>query len=148
MSYKENLSNTIVLVNGPNLDRLGKRSSVYGNFTLAEIESCVEHYLRGCSVELKSFQSNCEGALINYINEHNKCSGLILNPGALMIAGWALRDALIDYTNPWIEVHISNIFSREDFRHHSILAALSSGFIAGMGKQGYLLAAQYLVSGI
>lgn len=137
--------NKLLLLNGPNLSRLGKRNiQIYGTKTLAEIERSVKAEIEPYEFELIAYQSNSEGDLVDALEEYNFVKGAIINPGALMMYGWSLRDALEDFTPPWIEVHISNIASREQFRHQSILSALSSGTIYGLGVYGYNLAAKAL----
>jgi 5-deoxy-5-amino-3-dehydroquinate dehydratase len=95
--------------------------------------------------QVDAFQSNHEGALIDYLEARREVDALVLNPGALMMNGWGLRDALEDFPAPWIEVHLSNIWSREPFRHTSILSPLAVGVVAGLGSEGYLLAAAALM---
>jgi 5-deoxy-5-amino-3-dehydroquinate dehydratase len=136
----------ILLLNGPNLGRLGERSpEIYGRMSLADIVCAVEETVGGKGFSLTSFQSESEAELIAVLQESRNSVGAIINPGALMIAGWSLRDALEDWPNPWIEVHISNIWKREAFRHQSILSPLSSGVIAGLGWRGYIHAAKSLL---
>lgn len=137
----------IAILNGPNLDRLGLREpEVYGHQTLADLE----HLLRsaaGDRADLFFLQSNHEGTLIDAINrlagEH--CSGIIINPGGLTHTSIALRDSLAGCGIPAIEVHISNIHRREDFRHHSFTAAACRGSILGLGLDGYRLALDHLL---
>lgn len=136
----------ILLLNGPNLGRLGERSpEIYGRMPFSDIVCAVEEAVAGKGFSLTSFQSESEAELIGALQESRNADGAIINPGALMIAGWSLRDALEEWPNPWIEVHISNIWKREAFRHQSILSPLSSGIIAGLGWKGYLLAAKSLM---
>lgn len=137
---------TLLLLNGPNLGRLGLRKpEVYGSKTLADIthEVTVVAAAQGWSV--RALQSNHEGELIDFVEANRDAAALIINPGALMMSGWALRDALEDYPGRWIEVHISNLFGREAFRHTSVIAPLCHGFIAGMGTDAYAVAASVLV---
>jgi len=140
----------ILLVNGPNLNLLGEREpEVYGRTTLAEIESMVRDACAGWNVEVRTFQSNHEGALIDFIQEHRKSTrGLILNLGALSHGSIALHDCLKAGTAPAVEVHISNIHAREEFRHRSLTAAACRGVIAGLGVRGYILAAEWLCAEI
>lgn len=135
----------ILLVNGPNLGILGRRQvHVYGTDTLADIERAVaEETAPG--YRLVSVQRDGEGELIGAIQDHYEAAGAIVNPGALMIAGWSLRDALESFPAPWIEVHLSNVLARESFRHESVTAALAAGVIAGFGAHGYRLAARALL---
>lgn len=135
----------LILVNGPNLGRLGTRKpEIYGTATLQDICADVRRTLPDDSWFLEAFQSNNEGEIIDFLEAHRDADGAIVNPGALMIAGWSLYDALEDFPAPWIEVHLSNIWRREAFRHQSILSPLSKGMIAGLGAVGYTLATQVL----
>ncbi|MEV6612043.1 type II 3-dehydroquinate dehydratase [Kutzneria sp. NPDC051319] len=137
----------LLLVNGPNLGILGRREpEVYGTDTLADIEGAVAAEIADRGWELVAVQRNCEGELIDHIQDNYDTVGAIVNPGALMIAGWSLRDALANYPRPWVEVHLSNVWAREAFRHDSVLAPLASGLIAGLGATGYVLAARALLT--
>lgn len=139
-------SRDLLLLNGPNLGRLGRRRpDIYGSSTLAEVESQVATEVERFGLRVVSVQRECEGELISALHEHDHVLGAIVNPGALMIAGWALRDALEDFEPPWIEVHISNVWARESFRHESVTAPLASGVVVGMGVLGYRVAARALV---
>ena len=137
----------IGLLNGPNLDRLGKREpEVYGSITLAEIESKVKEQAASCKCEVDAFQSNHEGALIDKIHEWGDAgfSGLILNPGGLTHTSVALRDAVVSSGLKTVEVHLSNIHAREDFRHKSLISGIASAVVAGMSHHGYLSPLRYL----
>ncbi|GII84207.1 3-dehydroquinate dehydratase [Sphaerisporangium siamense] len=135
----------ILLLNGPNLGILGRRQvHVYGTDTLADIERAVADEIAP-EYKLAGVQRDGEGELIGAVQDHYHVAGAIVNPGALMIAGWGLRDALESFPAPWIEVHLSNVWARESFRHESITAALSAGVIAGFGAHGYRLAAKALL---
>lgn len=137
----------LLLLNGPNLGILGRREpDVYGTETLDDIAAAVADEVAVRGWKVKSFQSDSEGEIIRVIQDSYDTVGAIVNPGALMIAGWSLRDALANYPKPWIEVHISNIWARESFRHESVIAPLASGLIAGLGADGYRLAARALVN--
>jgi len=135
----------ILLLNGPNLGTLGKRQpEIYGTATLADIEAAVAEEVEPRGWRVVAEQRDGEGELIGLLQRHADVAGAIVNPGALMIAGWSLRDALADFRRPWLEVHLSNVWAREQFRHESVTAPLSSGVIAGFGALGYRLAAHAL----
>lgn len=137
----------ILVMNGPNLNTLGTRDpAMYGTMTLARIIETL--HVRGAELgaSIESVQSNYEGALIDALQQHHaQLDGIIINPGALTHYSFALRDALADIHVPFIEVHLSNIYAREEFRHHSVIAALARGHIVGLGWRGYLLALEALV---
>jgi 5-deoxy-5-amino-3-dehydroquinate dehydratase len=137
----------ILLVNGPNLGILGRREpEIYGTDTLADIEAAVAEEVADRDWKVISVQYDSEGELIRAIQDSYDTVGAIVNPGALMIAGWSLRDALANYPRPWIEVHLSNVWARETFRHESVLAPLATGVIVGLGSLGYRLAARSLTT--
>ncbi|HVO20469.1 MAG TPA: type II 3-dehydroquinate dehydratase [Anaeromyxobacter sp.] len=140
----------ILLVNGPNLNLLGEREpEIYGHTTLAEIEKLVRDACAGWSVEVKAFQSNHEGGLIDFLQEHRaRARGIIINPGAYTHTSYALHDCLKAMPVPAVEVHISNIHAREAFRRQSVVAPACRGQIAGLGIRGYLLAAEWLCAEI
>ena len=137
----------VLLLNGPNLGILGRREpEIYGTDTLADIEKSVADVVAQRGWEVVSVQRESEGELIHAIQDaYDSTVGAIVNPGALMIAGWSLRDALAAYPRPFVEVHLSNVWARETFRHESVLAPLASGVVVGFGALGYRLAAQALV---
>lgn len=137
----------IAVLNGPNLDRLGKREpEIYGSESLADLEASLRNAFAEAQFEF--FQSNHEGALIDKISElaDARCEGIIFNPASYSHTSIGLRDALSGANIPTVEVHISNIHNRESFRHHSHTACSSIGVITGLGLQGYHLAASYLLS--
>lgn len=140
----------ILLLNGPNLNLLGEREpDVYGRTTLREIEDMVRQAAAGWKVEIVSFQSNHEGELIDFIHENRKrARGIIVNPGALTHTSYALFDCLKAVDLPAIEVHLSNIHTREEFRRSSVIAPACRGMISGLGPRGYLLAAEWLCAEI
>jgi len=137
----------IGLLNGPNLDRLGKREpEVYGSVTLEEIVKKVESKAETCNCEVEAFQSNHEGALIDKIHQwaDSGFSGLILNPGGLTHTSVALRDAVVASGLKTVEVHLSNIHAREDFRHKSLISGIAAAVVAGMSHHGYISALRFL----
>jgi 5-deoxy-5-amino-3-dehydroquinate dehydratase len=137
----------LLLLNGPNLRLLGRREpEIYGTKTLADIEAEVASEVADRGWKVKAIQQDSEADLIRTIEDNYDSVGAILNPGALMMAGWSLRDALKSYPQPWIEVHISNVWAREAFRHESVLSAIADGVIAGVGTYGYSLAARALLT--
>jgi 3-dehydroquinate dehydratase-2 len=140
----------ILLVNGPNLNLLGEREPhIYGAQTLADIELGLKQQAQQAGYELVCFQSNHEGALIDFVQQNrHESSGLIINPGGYAHTSVALRDAVSAYLRPVIEVHLSNIYKREGFRHHSYLSAVVSGLICGLGAAGYRLALDALLQQI
>lgn len=138
---------TFLLLHGPNLNMLGQRQpEIYGRTTLAEINQAVSERAGQAGAAVKAFQSNHEGALIDFIQaEAGQAAGVIINPGALTHYGLSLRDALANLDIPIIEVHLSNVYAREAFRHHSVVAPIAKGQIAGLGWQGYLLALDWML---
>ncbi|GEL77357.1 type II 3-dehydroquinate dehydratase [Tenuibacillus multivorans] len=137
----------ILLLNGPNLNLLGNRNQdVYGSNTLADIERSVSDLLQRHQIQTEAYQSNHEGQLIDRLHKANqKCSGVILNPGAFTHTSVALRDAVEAIDIPVIEVHLSNIHNREPFRHQSYIAPVAAGQIIGLGPTSYLAAAYSLI---
>lgn len=138
----------ILIVHGPNLNLLGKRKKeIYGDETLEEINSILQQQAKELGVEIITFQSNSEGTLIDFIQaESPTAEGIIINPGALTHYGLSLRDALGDADLPIIEVHLSNIYSREEFRQRSVIAPIAKGQISGLGWKGYIAALRTLVA--
>ncbi len=138
----------ILLINGPNLNRLGKREPEhYGQTTLEDLEQDLSKYAKEHNVQLECFQSNHEGSIIDAIHEAQDkgTAGIILNPGAFTHYSYAIRDAIASITRPVIEVHISNVHAREEFRHTSVTAPVTKGQIVGLGIQGYFLALTALI---
>jgi 3-dehydroquinate dehydratase-2 len=133
----------LLLLNGPNLNLLGTREpGVYGTTTLDQIVADLSERARRRGAELEAFQSNDEGALIDRIQQAARegIDFILLNPAALTHTSIALRDALLGVAIPFIEIHLSNVFAREDFRHRSYLTDVAAGLIAGLGTIGYTLA--------
>ncbi|SER49423.1 type II 3-dehydroquinate dehydratase [Salipaludibacillus aurantiacus] len=137
----------ILILNGPNLNRLGKREpDIYGTVTLKDIEKRTADYGSKKGITVTCKQSNWEGQLIDWIHEAaEKMDGIIINPGAFTHYSYAIRDAVASIDVPVIEVHISNIHAREDFRKNSVIAPVSGGQISGFGPAGYEMAIDYLV---
>lgn len=137
----------IVILNGPNLDRLGMREpDIYGDETLTDLENLLTEEATKLGVQVQFYQSNHEGFLIDKIGEYadSEVFGLIINPGALTHTSLALRDALAGCDLPTIEVHISNIYKREAIRQHSMTAEACIGVISGLGFDGYIAALNHL----
>lgn len=137
----------VTVLNGPNLNLLGSREpEVYGRSTLAEIEGLLQGEAERLGVTLRWVQSNSEGALVDEIQQlAGKVDGLILNAAAYSHTSLAIRDALLAVRVPFIEVHLSNLFTREDSRRRLIFADLALGVITGLGAEGYRLALQALL---
>ena len=138
----------LLLINGPNLNTLGTREPhIYGTITLPEIERMVSERAAGMGAEVRAFQANSEGAIIDWLqNEQSGADGLVINAGSLTHYSIGLRDAIAGSGLPAVEVHISNVWKREEFRHHSLLSPVVNGAIVGLGTQGYVLAVEALVT--
>jgi len=138
----------ILVINGPNLNILGKRDKeIYGETTWAEIDSLLKEQGKELNVEVVTFQSNSEGSLIDFIQQQaDSTDGIIINPGALTHYSYALSDALADVQLPIIEVHLSNIYAREEWRAQSVTAPAVTGQISGLGWRGYIAALRTLVA--
>ncbi|MEK9758344.1 MAG: type II 3-dehydroquinate dehydratase [Paracoccaceae bacterium] len=136
----------IYLLNGPNLNLLGQRQpEIYGRDTLDDIAETCKKVAVAQGMTLKAFQSNSEGQLIDWVHEaRQNADAIIINPGAYSHTSIALLDALNTFEGKVIEVHISNIHKREEFRHHSYISLRADGIIVGVGTQGYMLAVQAL----
>lgn len=136
----------ILVINGPNLNMLGIREpGIYGASTLSDLETMIKEKAQELNTEVSFFQSNIEGEIINAIHSaHNNYDGIIINPGAFTHYSYALHDALGSVNVPAIEVHISNIHKREEFRHKSVTAPACIGQICGLGFKGYILALEAL----
>ena len=143
----ETSSKSVLVLHGPNLNLLGLREPIhYGNSTLADIDARLKERAKQANVALQSFQSNSEVELIQQLHTlANKVDFIIINPAAFTHTSVALRDALSAVKVPFIEVHLSNIYARESFRHHSYFSDIAVGVISGLGAQGYLLALDYAI---
>jgi len=137
----------ILVLHGPNLNLLGARErSIYGNVTLGTIDRELVA-AAGTDNEIRTFQSNCEGGLIDEIHcARSWADGLLMNPGAFTHYSYAIRDAVAGVALPTVEVHLSNVHSREEFRHRSVIAPVCVGQISGFGWRSYLLGLQGLLS--
>lgn len=136
------MSKTIYLLNGPNLNLLGKRQpEIYGRDTLADVGTLCEAVGREFGLAVRLLQSNWEGQIVDWIHEAREgAAGIIINPGALSHTSVAVLDALNAFDGPVLEVHVSNIHKRESFRHNSYISLRADGVIAGFGVEGYALA--------
>ena len=142
----------ILVIHGPNLNMLGKREpEYYGSETLLDINEQLIKLAATANLEIETFQSNIEGELVSKIQEagnaEQQTKGIILNAGAYTHTSIALRDAISSIKVPVIEVHLSNIHAREDFRHTSMIAAVCKGQISGFAAKSYILALKYFIDG-
>ena len=137
----------IIILNGPNLNLLGEREkNQYGSFTLKDIEKICNEFADKNSINLSMFQSNIEGELVEKIqNSRNEQQGLIINAGGYTHTSVAVHDALKILKIPIIELHISNIYNREEFRHKSLISKLAKGIICGFGADGYIMALNAMI---
>jgi len=142
------MNRLIYILNGPNLNLLGKRQpAIYGRETLANVEEACRHVATELGLELQFHQSNREYEIIDWIHEaRESAAGIVINPAAFTHTSVAILDALNSFDGPVIEVHISNIHKREAFRHHSYVSGRADGVIAGFGTQGYTLAIRRLAT--
>ena len=139
----------ILVLHGPNLHLLGKRQpEIYGHQTLSDINNTLERQAAASpnAITLKIFQSNHEGELVSIIGDHiDWADGILINPAAYTHTSVAIRDALSTVARPVIEIHLSNIYAREEFRHHSYISAIAVGVIGGFGTYSYTLALEAMV---
>ena len=141
-------TNSILVLHGPNLNLLGTREvGVYGRATLADIQQNLSKLADELGVELEFYQSNHEGNLVDAIQEAREHrQGILINPGAYTHTSVAIRDAIAAVALPTVEVHLSNIYQREPFRHHSYIAPIAIGQISGFGPDSYVLGLRALVN--
>lgn len=136
----------IQVIHGPNLNLLGKReTNIYGSLSLDEINQSLENLAKEQKVTLTFFQSNREGDILDQLHQNQTSQGVLINPAALTHTSVALRDALLAVNKPFVEVHLSNVFAREEFRHHSFLSDVALGVISGFGAKSYELGLLALV---
>jgi len=139
--------NRIIILNGPNLNLLGEReTNQYGNFTLKDIQKKCNEFARQNNIKLSLFQSNIEGELVEEIqNSRTNHNGLIINAGGYTHTSVAIHDALKILKIPIIELHISNIYNREEFRHKSLISKVAKGVICGFGANGYIMSLKAMI---
>ena len=137
----------VLFINGPNLNMLGTREEdVYGSLTLDQINEKILSKVNELKIDTDFFQSNVEGNLVSKIQESSDFDYIVINPAAFTHTSIAIRDALLSIKAKFIEVHLSNIYSREDFRHNSYVSSIAIGVISGFGFHGYLMALDYILS--
>lgn len=137
----------ILVINGPNLNMLGKREADhYGFLTLDELEMRILDKAGDLGISVELFQSNFEGEIVERIQNAESYNGIVINAGAYTHTSVAIRDALLSIKARFIEVHLSNVYSREPFRHKSMLSDIAVGVIAGLREQSYLLALEYFAA--
>ena len=139
----------ILVLNGINLNMFGKRDpKQYGTTTLAEIDQMLAKVAQELGIEVESFQTNCEGEMVERVHKafHDKVDAVVINAGAWTHYSYGLRDALAILTGPIVEVHMSNVHAREEFRHHSVFAEIAKGQICGFGAESYVLGLRAAVS--
>jgi 3-dehydroquinate dehydratase-2 len=130
----------VLVINGPNLNMLGLREpEVYGYLTYSELERFIKETAGGLKIDVEIFQSNSEGEIVDRIQEADVFDGILINAGAYTHTSVAIRDALLAVAVPFVEVHLTNIFSREDFRKHSYISDVAVGVITGFGRESYRL---------
>ncbi|KAK9474926.1 Dehydroquinase [Dipodascopsis tothii] len=145
------MAQSILLINGPNLNLLGTREpQIYGYETLADVEASAAKQAQAAGVRLESFQSNHEGAIVDRIHQArlDKVDAIVINAGAYTHTSVAIRDALVGVSIPFVEVHVSNVHTREKFRHESFLSDKAVGVIVGLGLYGYTAAVQHCILNI
>lgn len=138
----------VLIIHGPNLNLLGRREpGIYGASTLQQINNNLKELAKEMDVEIKLYQSNSEGDIVSFIGENaDWADGIVINPAAYTHTSIAIRDALSAVCLPIVEVHLSNVFRREEFRHHSYISPIAVGVISGFGPESYYLALRALVN--
>ena len=144
------MTNKILVIHGPNLNLLGRREpGVYGQTTLTQINAQLQELAGKMSVELRIMQSNHEGEIVSFIGENaDWAEGIVINPAAYTHTSVAIRDAIAAVGLPTVEVHLSNVFSREEFRHFSYISPVATGVICGFGAESYILALRAVIGEI
>ena len=139
----------ILVINGPNINMLGQREpGHYGDISFYELEDLIRDEAAKQGIEVDFFQSNSKDAIVDCIQQAGSYDGIILNAGAYTHTSIAIRDALLSIKAKFIEVHLSNVFAREPFRHHSYLSDIAVGVIAGFREDSYLMALNYFANGV
>jgi len=139
-------SYTLIVINGPNLNMLGTRErDIYGKLTLDEISGMIESYARENNIKVIFFQSNSEGEIVSFIQNNRRAHGLVINPAAYTHTSVAIRDAIAAVSIPAVEIHLSNINAREEFRKHSFIAPVCIGQISGFGYNSYILGIRAII---
>lgn len=139
----------ILVINGPNINMLGQREpGHYGDISFYELEDLIRDEAAKQGIDVDFFQSNSEGAIVDCIQQAGSYDGIILNAGAYTHTSIAIRDALLSIKAKFIEVHLSNVFAREPFRHHSYFSDIAVGVIAGFREDSYLMALNYFANGV
>ena len=138
----------ILIINGPNLNNLGKRDeSHYGSESYKDVVDSIGNQAAKLGVDVSFFQSNSEGELVTFIqNESGVCDGIVINAGAITHYGLSLKDSLLDAGTPLVEIHISNIHQREEYRRNSVVESVAVGQVAGFGTRGYNYALELIVN--
>lgn len=139
----------ILVINGPNLNMLGRReANQYGDISFIELEEFITSHANANNIDVELFHSNIEGEIVTKIQESSHFDGIIINAGAYTHTSIAIRDALLSIKAKFIEVHMSNVYSREPFRHKSYLSDIAMGVIAGFKEHSYILALDYFNTGV
>lgn len=138
----------LLVINGPNINMLGSREAEhYGTLSFADLENLIRKKCAELGVDVELYQSNIEGEIVSKIQQSSGVDGIVINAGAYTHTSIAIRDALLAVRARFIEVHLSNVYSREDFRHKSYLSDKAEGVIAGLKEYSYLLALEYFANG-